>query len=1467
MNSNSKHSALNTDFLLDLSMRSSRVFANYNSKFNYFYKQLSKLDGVFALIEGPHENTFYSNIDLNAKLQKTIFDFIAQKNKHNSKAISKRTKLYQGISKKIKSKNFELHLIENPKGIKALLACDVNLSKDKNFNTLLKIIKSSIKQIDLIISNNDITSSNTLLKKENAELKQSILKQNKEINENIEVPKRIVDLNSFPIVNVRRGKILSYNPALKTLLECSDNYLKTCNYIDIIHPDFRERIMQMAMQFILGKATAETVQVKVITAKKKVKDIIMSMHSIPDDDGIHQYTNCTIYDITQKKKLEDQLISSQSQYELLVEASPAGIIHTDENGIIQFISAKGTEIFACDKKRLVGKKLHTLISKSNQADFLKAVHTLNAENKTFVGEFACNTKDGKKIYIQCSLGVLLNENNETRGFLFAFNDATKEIEASRKIIENQATLNSILNSTNEALLAYDKNYVVLMVNDNAKDDIKTLLNYDITIGVQIPKNLRKHFLKKNIFTSELLALEEKIRTVNSPEGNKVIEISYAMIKDSNNTILGVLETGKDITELRKKEELLIKSESQYRFLVDNMNAGVSLIRPDGTHDFINSKGLEIFGINQNSKKLRKHFSNLFHDDEYKRFVSVRNKLTPNSRVKNELYKAINNQGDTVYLELAISLVGEPENEDAPYLFSYTDVTKAIEAKKELTNREATLNAVLNSTPNGIYAIDKNLNVIAANRQAISDFKKQINCKISIGKNLKEIIDPNLLSKWKSTYFDKVFKGKTFKYVGPSDGDAHFIENTYAPVVTEKGEIIGCLEVSKDISELKIKEVELKESEKKYRLLIETSPTGILQINLSGELVFMSNRAAEILEYKSSQCIGMDAFRFVHPDYHQHLLDILGLLFKDKKEVVETALTALTKKGKNIKVEGSSKLIKNKEGETEGILVVFSDISEKEKTRKALESSQAYFSKMYENSFDPILIYNYEKEEIIECNNATLKLLGYTSKKELKKLSRYDIIPKKTKSFPLVDQHKALDLHLNKVRKNNSINSSAVILTKSGEELITSINIIPTEQNTTEAFVLVHDITERFKSIQALEQSKKKIEYERALYEAIIKNSFDGVDITEFTREKNKYIKPRIVLRNDIMKSFLPNDNITYTNLDEIRALKPRRLRSLNLDLPVSQKDIEESYNSIIKEIFSESPKKLELVLTTKNNTHYAVESSHKIIDFYDNAYMIRNFNDITDRISQEEIINKQIVNLNEKNKELQRYIESNMQLENFAYIASHDLKAPLRSVSSFAHLLKLNCYKDLDEKGKKFLDIIEESSKNMQWLIDDLLDYSRLNTENIRLVKLNIKRLLSRILTGLEKEIKEKNAKIVLEDIPEFIFADESMMIQLFQNLIHNAIKFVKEGENPDITITAILEKEYYHFIVKDKGIGISKENTSKIFGIFTKLHSNDVYKGTGLGLTICKTIVERHKGTIWVESKLGYGTEFHFTIQFAKLK
>ena len=231
------------------------------------------------------------------------------------------------------------------------------------------------------------------------------------------------------------------------------------------------------------------------------------------------------------------------------------------------------------------------------------------------------------------------------------------------------------------------------------------------------------------------------------------------------------------------------------------------------------------------------------------------------------------------------------------------------------------------------------------------------------------------------------------------------------------------------------------------------------------------------------------------------------------------------------------------------------------------------------------------------------------------------------------------------------------------------------------------------------------------------------------------------------------------------------------------------------------------------------------------------------------------IELKNKSLELER---SNTELEQFAYVASHDLQEPLRMVNSYVQLLA-NRYKDkLDEDANDFINFAIDGSNRMRILINSLLEYSRINrVKPFETVHTN--EVLKEVLVDLAGSIKENKAKITYTDLPE-ISGDSVLIGQVFQNLISNAIKF--KGENaPIITISAKKRNGEFIFSVKDNGIGIKKEYAEKIFVIFQRLHGKHVYPGTGIGLAICKKIVERHGGKIWVESEPGKGSEFCFTL------
>ena len=220
---------------------------------------------------------------------------------------------------------------------------------------------------------------------------------------------------------------------------------------------------------------------------------------------------------------------------------------------------------------------------------------------------------------------------------------------------------------------------------------------------------------------------------------------------------------------------------------------------------------------------------------------------------------------------------------------------------------------------------------------------------------------------------------------------------------------------------------------------------------------------------------------------------------------------------------------------------------------------------------------------------------------------------------------------------------------------------------------------------------------------------------------------------------------------------------------------------------------------------------------------------------------------------------SNSDLEQFAYIASHDLQEPLRMVSSFTQLLAKRYGNKLDDEANQIIGFAVEGAMRMQALIRDLLTYSRVHSRGQVFKETDCQALLDIVVANLQILIKENKTQVDIAPLPS-IRADETQLIQLFQNLITNSIKY-RRAESPKIEIGATEQQHQWLFWVRDNGLGIETKQQKRIFLIFQRLHRRQDYSGTGIGLALCKKIVERHGGEIWVESEPGKGSTFYFTL------
>lgn len=313
---------------------------------------------------------------------------------------------------------------------------------------------------------------------------------------------------------------------------------------------------------------------------------------------------------------------------------------------------------------------------------------------------------------------------------------------------------------------------------------------------------------------------------------------------------------------------------------------------------------------------------------------------------------------------------------------------------------------------------------------------------------------------------------------------------------------------------------------------------------------------------------------------------------------------------------------------------------------------------------------------------------------------------------------------------------------------------------------------------------------------------------------------------------------------------------------VHEDDREEAFNSLLEAVESKDQSRwyTEYKFRKRNGDYAYVQDSGSIIRNSEGEVtrVVGAMRDVTEQKIYEERLIELNRSLEEQTKELEI---SNAELEQFAFVASHDLQEPLRMISSFLTQLDKRYGEHLDERARRYIHFATDGASRMRQIILDLLNYSRLNHIEVPLEDVDVEAVLTEIQGMLEPRLKDSGGVIKWEEDLPVVKAAQGPLKQVFQNIISNGVKYQPEDHAPEIHISATKEEFSWHFMVSDNGIGIEESYTEKIFDIFQRLHSSDEYSGTGMGLSICKKVVEQHGGEIWVESDGKTGSTFHFTI------
>lgn len=507
--------------------------------------------------------------------------------------------------------------------------------------------------------------------------------------------------------------------------------------------------------------------------------------------------------------------------------------------------------------------------------------------------------------------------------------------------------------------------------------------------------------------------------------------------------------------------------------------------------------------------------------------------------------------------------------------------------------------------------------------------------------------------------------------------------------------------------------------------------------------------------------------------------------------------------------------------------------------------------------------------ILDCSDNYLKAT-LTTRKQVMGRHLFEVFPDNPDD-PNATGVANLKASLNRVLQNKTVDAMAVqkydVRNADGvfeEKSWSPINLPVLDKNGNIAFIIhkAEDVT------NLLKEKERQIEQTSLIED--LKEQLKALDIyrrAQEIQESNNVLRETVKESSEAFETLfnaVPVGVIGINCDGLIKFFNEKACQMFNyesediINHPITQilhspdRDMQEALIDILKQESNEA------IINQLNSECFGIRNGGKEFPFEINisrtsfnkeVIHLLSIRDVTVQRDAQDQINHYIKDMEEKNKEL----------EQFTYIASHDLQEPLRSITSFIELFQQEYEGVFDENAQMYFEFVLQSTGRMKELIKGLLDYSRIGKQMI-IRKEDLNEILKNVLHDLTNSIERSNAKVTFEELPH-LYASGLHLRILFQNLIANALKFHKPGVPPEIHISAEQNKTHWLFCISDNGIGMDNKYQDKIFTIFQRLHSKDTYEGTGIGLAHCKKIVQLHDGKIWFDSKLGEGTRFYFTI------